>query len=381
VSVPPFLLGSALLFWGWHTGLWWLGLPLALLAELPRFVDWRLELDLKERQRIADLVSLLIVLAAAYVYLTQPRLGRALILLIQWSPALLFPVLALQLFGERGGVERSVLMLSLRGGRPGGSELLDLGPAFLLTCLLASAMLPPPGSYYYPFLTLLAGWGLWPHRLRARRPWVWGIVLLLAAGAGHTIGVGLQRAQTGLEDVAVEWLSSWTAGDLDPYRVTTAIGEVGSLKLSERIVLRVYSDRMLRRPLLLHEAAYQRYVNGTWLADATPFESLVSEAGGWRLPGDTPVAGEVRVLMDLRKGAGILPLPEGSRTVYGLQGARLSRNRSGTVKVLEGPTAADYHVAYGGSSEASPPGETDLRVPPNERPASRGFPQLISSSV
>ena len=369
MSMPPFLLGSALTFWGWHTGLWWLGLPLALLAELPRVFDWRWELQLRERQRTADLVSVSIVLTAVYLYLTQPRLGSALILLVQWSPALLFPVLALQLYGERGGVERSVLMPSLRGGRPGGAELLDVGPAFLLTCLLASAMLPPPGSYYYSLLTLLAAWGLWRYRPRGQRLWVWGIVLLLAGGVGHAIGVGLQRAQAGLEDVAVEWLSSWFGSDLDPYRVTTAIGEVGSLKQSERIVLRVYSDRMLSQPLLLREATYGRYVDGTWLADATPFESLVLEGAGWRLPGDAPVPEEVQVFMDLRKGKGILPLPEGSRTLYGLQGARLSRNASGTVKVLEGPAAADYRVAYGGSSQASQPGETDLRIPPKERQA------------
>jgi hypothetical protein len=370
VSLPPFLLGSALLFWGWHTGLWWLGLPLALLAELPRFLRSRWELELRERQRVADLVSLLILLTAVYLSLTQPRPGSALILLVQWLPALLFPVLALQLYGERDGVERSVLMLSLRGGQPRGAELLDLGPAFLLVCLLASAMLPPPGSHYYPLLALLAAWALWPCRPRRGQLWVWGVALLLAAAAGHALGIGLQRAQGGLEDLAVAWLSRWLASDLDPYRVTTAIGEVGSLKRSERIVLRVHPDRPPPRPLLLREATYQRYVEGTWLADATPFASLALEANGWRLPGDaTAPRREVRVLVDLRKDRGILPLPEGSRRIGGLQGAQLSRNASGTVKVLEGPAAADYRVDYGGPAAAAPPGELDLRIPPNERPA------------
>ncbi|MGA7981833.1 MAG: transglutaminase domain-containing protein [Chromatiaceae bacterium] len=369
MSLPPFLVGTALVFWGWHIGLWWLGLPLALLAELPRFLGWRWQLDLRERQRVADLVSLLLVLAGVYLYLTQPRLGNALILLVQWAPALLFPVLALQLYGERGGVERAVLMLSLRGGRPGGEELIDLAPAYLLTCLLASAMLPPPGAYYYPLLTFLAAWALWPLRSHKGRPWAWGLVLLSAAGVGHVIGVGLQQAQVRLEDMAVEWLSGWLGGDLDPYRVTTAIGEVGWLKQSERIVLRVYLDRSLDRPLLLRSASYDRYLNGTWLANATPFKPLVLKAGGWPLPGDAAASDEVRVFMDLKGGKGILPLPAGSRIIEGLQGARLSRNGSGAVKVVEGPAVAAYRVLYGGPSAAAPPGETDLRIPPNERRA------------
>ena len=44
MRTPPLLMGTLLAVWGWHSGLWWAGLPLALLAELPRWIGWRWEL-------------------------------------------------------------------------------------------------------------------------------------------------------------------------------------------------------------------------------------------------------------------------------------------------------------------------------------------------
>ncbi|HBG96569.1 MAG TPA: hypothetical protein DDY14_14890, partial [Chromatiaceae bacterium] len=112
-SMPAYLITGALLFWGVHTGLWWLAALLALLAELPGHKHWHWEFELQERQRVADLCTVLILFAGGYLYLTQPRLGAALILLIQWLPALVFPLLAVQLYGRHAGLELSGLFLSL----------------------------------------------------------------------------------------------------------------------------------------------------------------------------------------------------------------------------------------------------------------------------
>jgi hypothetical protein len=158
--MPKLLLSGALLFWGWHTGLWWLALPLALLTELPTRLRWHWQLELKERQRVADLCTVLVVLAAGYLYLNQPRLGMALILLIQWLPALLFPLLAVQLYGHHAGVELSVLFLSLRGDKPQGNDTLDLRWAYLLLCVISASMIPPETLWFFPSLVVLTLWAL-----------------------------------------------------------------------------------------------------------------------------------------------------------------------------------------------------------------------------
>ena len=369
MKTPPLLLGTVLSFWGWHTGLWWLGLVLGLLAELPRVVAWRWELGLRERWRVADLCSLLFVLAGIYLYLTQPRLGSALLVLIQWAPALLFPLLAVQLYGGRTGVELSVLLMSLRRQGGDGEGQLDLRGAYLLTCLLSAAMVPPLSDLYYPLLALLAAWALWPLRPRHRPLWHWVGLFLLGAGVGFGLALGLQQTQLKLEDMMVEWLAGWLGGPSDPYRATTSIGEVGELKLSERIVLRVRTDRPLLNTLLLRSASYNRYYQESWLAGHDRFQPLIRERGGWRLSGDGAARRRMDIDMELDEGRGILPLPAGARWLKGLEGANLQRNGFGALKVLEGPPRARYRVEYGAPFADLPPDAVDLRLPADEQEA------------
>lgn len=383
MKMPPLLLGVALLFWGWHTGPWWLGLALGLLVELPRTFAWRWELELRERWRVADLCSGLLVLAGIYLYLTQPRLGSALLLLIQWAPVLLFPLLAVQLYGGRAGVELSALLMGLRRRGGGEKSLLDLRWAYLLISLLSAAMVPPGSRLYYPLLALLGAWALWSLRPRRYPLWHWGGLLLLAAGLGYGLALGLQQTQRGVEEMVVEWLAGWMNGPGDPYRAITAIGEVGELKLSERIVLRVRTERPLPAPLLLRSAGYNRYHEGSWLAGRNRFRPLIRGRGGWRLPGPGGVAGDgeasgeredrarrwLDIDMELDAGRGILPLPAGARLLQGLEGAGLQRNGFGALKVLEGPPRARYRVDYGASIADLPPEAVDLRLPAGEREA------------
>ena len=366
MSTPPLLLGAVLAVWGWHSGFWWIGIPLALLAELPRGIGWRWELGLRERRRVADLCSLLLVLAGVYSYLNQPHLAAAILNLVKWSPVLLFPLLAVQLYGGRPGVELSALFLSLRRQQAAGDPLIDLRPAYVVVCLLASAMIQPDSddySYYYPSLALLVAWGLWPLRPQGRWPVLWGTLLVVAVSGGYALGLGLQQTQRSLEGAAADWLADWFRGNTDPYRTTTAIGEVGALKLSGRVILRVRTDTPLARPLLLRTASYNRYVDGSWFTRQTPFDDLELQPLGWHVAGAQAGDRLAEVLVELDDGGGMLPLPGSAAVLDGLPGARLSRNAYGAVKVLDGPALARYRVRYGGRSADAAPEPADLRIP------------------
>lgn len=367
MKVAPFLLPAALLFWAWNSGLWWLALPMALLIELPRYTDWHWELKLQERRRVADLCTLMILGAAIYLYLTQPRLGRAVIVLIQWSPALLFPLIAVQVYGGRQGVEPSVLFLSLRRHPEADKGQLDLRPAYLITCLLATAMTSPDNPRYLPGLALLTAWALWPLRARGRPAWVWGGVMLLVWGLAQGLSLGMRQAQYQMEDLMVEWITQWMSRSGDPYQVSTAIGDVGRLKMSERIMLRAQIPLPLWQSLLLRSASYTRYFDGTWLAGHTPFDPLTQETAGWSLGETVEGQQQMRLIFELSDGRGVLPLPPGPIRAKGLEGASLSRNAYGAVKILEGPESARLSIAYGGEGFSAPPDEVDLRVPITER--------------
>jgi hypothetical protein len=94
---------------------------------------------------------------------------------------------------------------------------------------------------------------------------VWAGMIALAITLGWAGQVGLAEGQRALERVASAWLLDLLRRETDPYRSTTALGQVGELKLSSRIVLRVESGAA-RPPALLREAAYNVYNAPTWYA-------------------------------------------------------------------------------------------------------------------
>lgn len=372
---PAWLVPAALAFWGLHTGLWWLALPLALLAALPGWRGWRFELALKERRRVADLCTVMITLAGAWLILNQPRLGSALILLIQWLPGLLFPLLAVQLYGRPPGLELSVLFMSLRGGptghRPGGDLLFDLRWAYVLICIIAAAMIPPQTPWLLPSLALLAAGALlpWAPAAQARRG-RFAVLLVLALATSLALAAGLRWGHVEAERAVLRWMEQWLGPPLDPYRATTAIGEVGRLKGSGRILLRVYPDAPLDDALLLRTASYDRYVNGTWFTTGSLFEPVPDQGGRRPLLG--PAAGtgtaEQRIVMLLRRTEGLLPLPPDAAVITGMPQRELHRNDYGTVRYTAAITEPllNYRVRPAADAAAhaltAPPTAADLRV-------------------
>lgn len=383
---PPWLIPAGLLFWGLHTGLWWLAVPIAVLAVLPGWRGWHFELALRERRRVADLCTLMIVLAGAWLILNQPRLGTALILLIQWLPGLLFPLLAVQLYGRRPSLELSVLFLSLRGGpsghRPGGEKLFDLRWAYLLVCVIAAAMIPPQTPWLLPSLALLTAGALLPWApAAAGRRGLFTLLLALVLAASVALAAGLRLGHDVTEQAVLRWMEQWLGQQLDPYRATTAIGEVGRLKGSERILLRVYPQAPMNNALLLRSASYDRYIDGTWFTTGSPFEPVPERNGRRPLLGPDTAAGTggQRIVMLLRRTEGLLPLPHDTALVTGLPSTALHRNDYGTVR-YEAPVTKpllSYRVRESGASAraalTTPPSASDLRVVGQDAPAIAAF--------
>src|SRR5437899_11676562 len=137
--------------------------------------------------------------------------------------------------------------------------------------------------------------------------------------------------------MAFDFLSRLVPGDTEAFRSATAIGHLGRLKLSDRILLRVTPAAGQAPPFLLREASYNVYNSPAWFAVGAAFTSVQPEAGGetWKLaPGPAPEA-SVGVSVYLPRGRGVLPLPARAMEIDGLAVVRLSSNRLGAVQVDE----------------------------------------------
>jgi transglutaminase-like putative cysteine protease len=377
MSTSPFLIASSLLLWGAATGLSQFALPMAAVLEGSRGVAWRWKLTESDQNRIADLCSVIFLAMVLYA-VSRGDATHTVYTLLQWSPIALFPLMAAQAYGAEGRIRLTAFFYSLRRVREHRERIgsVDIGHAYLVVCVLAASAVARPLPWFYPVLCLILAWALWSARRLPQRPAHWGALIALAAILGYPAQAGLHRAQLAFEDAVGPWLWEVFHHHTDPYRATTAIGYIGKLKLSDRIVLRVTASGGASPPLL-REASYNSYTTfvwrrnpdsvgvGTWFARRAPFYTVSSEDGAtWKLAEYSGVGRSVTVSRYLEDGEGLLALPAGTYRVGGLPADHMERNNLGAVTVQGGPGLVTYRADYRpGSSLDEPPAEADLQVP------------------
>ena len=378
MSPPPLLLGAGLIFWGWQTGFLFVAVPLAVLIEAARALTWRLDLSSTDFHRVTDLCTLLIVMACVYLFSTTGTARtaggpRAMTLLFQWLPPLLFPLMASQAYSVAGKIPLTAFFWGLRrqAARDPSAEPVpvDLGYLYFALCVLSASAANQRTLAFYAGLCGLAGWALWSWRSPRFSPFWWAPLLVVAAVAGYVGHIVLHRLQQTLEQTAFDYIFSLVQRDVDPFRVTTAIGHLGNLKLSDRTVLRVEPGDGLAVPFLLREATYDVYNSSTWLASGAGFTAIQPDADGetWKFATVRGPGARVTVSAYLNRGRGVLALPGGAFELERLAVVSVRRNRLGAVKVEEGLGLITYTARFGPDGPLDgPPIDTDLRIPPQE---------------
>ena len=378
MSPPPLLLGAALIFWGWQTGFLLVAIPLAVLIEAAGALTWRLELSSTDFHRVTDLCTLLIGVTGVYLFSTTGTARtaggpRAMTLLFQWLPPLLFPLMASQAYSVAGKIPLTAFFWGLRrqaARDPSAQPVpVDLGYLYFALCILSASAANQRTLPFYAGLCGLAGWALWSWRSRRFSPLWWAPLVLVAAVAGYGGHIVLHRLQQTLEQTAFEYIFSLVQRDMDPFRATTAIGHLGNLKFSDRTVLRVEPRAGLPVPFLLREATYDIYNSSTWLATGAGFTPIQPDADGetWKFATGRGPGERVTVSAYLNRGRGVLALPGGAFELDRLAVVSVSRNRLGAVRVEEGLGLITYTALFGPDGPLDgPPIDTDLRIPAQE---------------
>ena len=407
---PILLLFATLAFWGWQSGLWWVGVALGVVLEASRFIKARLDLTNEDFRRIWNLCVVLTLAVAAVIFTTNDEGGGGVIsnptvsntsnatvhtatTLLRWLPMTLFLLVAAQKFSERGGIPLSAisLVLQLRRRRQKLSEAVperdvDVAYPYFIVCLFAAGFHANQGTHTYLFgQILLLAWALWPARSRRYGFFVWLAVILVAGGLGYsgTRGIGLlvQASQS----FNAQWMSWMLRPKTDGSQSITAMGRIGRLKLSPRIVIRLEPVNASPAPTYLREATYRSYhsPNQAWQAGSAgnEYADVPAEVGGlnWILLPNKTNAAAIRIACylngwsaDLKVPEGLLPLPTGSSRLENvpLSVAAIKMNKTGAV-LASGPGLVMFNARYGpGATFDSPPDAgtnlLDLSVPTNE---------------
>ena len=364
LKLPPGLGAATLLFWGWQSELLIFALPLALIFESVHWVRWRWDLSDRELTHMVNLHFLLGFGVMVYLFLEKGPHG--LFILIQWFPLVSFPLVSLVRYSQGTIAYRSLFLSLRRAQRPLAFQRIDPSFPYLLLCWIAAAMQPSEG--FYEGLLVLIAWSLWTVRPRRYAPWLWSIALVLSLVGAWGVQKGIYETQSLLEQWIMDRVADWY-NLRNPSVQSTMIGQIGELKLSDRILLRVRAPRALGDGLLLRQTSYDHYFEGRWLTSGNRFQQMISleDTLNWPLAPGEPQGPSVEIAMRLRRGRGLLPLPGETQRIDDLQAAVVERSDWGVVRVQEGAEYLIYRARLGDDTPRDgPPTPKDLGLPAQE---------------
>lgn len=401
---PPFLLGAALLFWGWQTGFLAVGALMALALEGAHWIEARWEFSDEDFTRIWVFCTLLFLAVAVYAFtanegladfrgffqnpnlFTQRNAGaasaRTAASILRWVPMIFFLFVAAQVYSSREGIPLRTLSLILSARWKKARKLGQFIPAdrsvnvsypYFTLCLLAASFHSNENSGFFWGLCALLGWALWPHRARRFSVAVWSVSLAAAMGLGYFGQRGLGNLQNYLAGLNPQWLAGFARHRFEATQNRTELGSLGRLKTSGKIVIRLEAKEGAP-PALLREASYRSYKRRTWYAELSDndFEKVPAETNEttYVLLRDKTNSSAVSVGCYLPGGNGLLPLPTGCGRLENLMAYILQKSGLGAVSE-QGPGLVVFDAWFGpgGTIDQPPDTNLDLSLPPREIPA------------
>jgi hypothetical protein len=344
--VSLFFVTFSLLSWGWLSETWLVAFILLSIIFFSQITSWRWHVTQNQFYRWGDLSSLLIVLVVAYVYLIESVSNQPIFIVLKWLPVLFSPILFVQLFSQQQQLPLGILFYSMRKR---GNKIIDFQMPYAALTLLATGAANHQNNIYYLVVIIFFTGLLFVNRPLKNSKIIWIILMSIAMGGGYFGYKGLRQLHYWMEDKTVEWFSSWNA---NPFKGQTSIGDLGSLKLSNKIEFRVKAGE----PLLLHQASYDVYLGQNWLASKRVFSF-----DNPTKKNNKQLLKQIEIIQEFNSKE-ILALPDGTVNIQGLEGANLEYTELGAVKISDAPSLGNYQVFYTDVRQ-NPTSEYDLKVP------------------
>lgn len=333
-NAPPLLMGAGLLVWGWQCNYLLYALIMALLLETSHLISWRWPITDKEFNTLSDFSGLMFFIAVVYIFTNEGAKGIYIILTV--LPFILFPLLITQRYSGHGTMNSSALFPSLRKLdpllSPEANNRIDVSLPYFVTCIVSASAGNQRTILFFVAVCVLLAIVLWSVRPLRYSLAAWLSTLVIAFSIAYASQLGLRQLQASIEASFLGIFDQFMWQYRDPNRATTAIGSLGRLKLSDRIVLRLKTKQVIQTPFLLREASYNSFAHGIWNnkeADFTVIEQNVDKS--WTLRNEVENEATVTLSTYMVREKGVIPLPHGSNKIKNVAAIEIEKNRQGTV--------------------------------------------------
>ena len=115
---PAGLLGLVVVFWGWQANVWLLGVFMAGILEIPRWLPMRIKITDAQFVWVSNISSLVLLICGIVFFTTN--LEQSIFLVAKWLPLVLFLLLVAQLYSDSRLIPLQAIMVSMRGSKVSG---------------------------------------------------------------------------------------------------------------------------------------------------------------------------------------------------------------------------------------------------------------------
>jgi transglutaminase-like putative cysteine protease len=349
-----------------------LAAALAILLELPILFQGRWNFKDKEFNRLWDICTLLFIGAGVFLRYSEETTNAAY-KFFQWFPLVFYPMAFGFNYSDRQTIPISVFSWFLRRkNRPGADKSMAFGWIYFAACVVTAGASNIRDLWFFIGVVLLIGWAFWSIRPRRLKLVPWVSLFLLLSGAAFLTQSRLEEVQGFFEARLSDLFIRLGRRDYDPYESKTAMGRIGSLKQSSRIVLKIKADEGTV-PERLRQTTFTQLDGNTWRGAGRSFESVPVEPDltTWHLNTNTTGIRYVRIIERVAKSASLLSVPLGTAQLRDLNCGILETNRFALIRARENPVLLNFQALYGKDSiemgpHTSPPRDYDLQVPEQE---------------
>lgn len=394
LKAPPLLLGLTLALWGYQTGMVWVAVPLVVLLELAFVWPQRWQVERTDYYRIWDFCVILFVASALYCFVSRDTTNDVMeffqvanfskrnqvmnnvfataFIFFEWMPVVFFPMALVQAYAVDSKIAYSTFSWIWRRQFKQGTHpergYLNFSYPYFAMILFSTSLVNERDPIFFIGLSALILFALAAIRPRRFSPLIWAPLAVMVISLGYGGQIGLQRLQGEVENNFAQWLSKMLNRGVNPYESRTAIGRLGRLKLSGKVVMRVETDG---HPVgLLRESSYDVFMSPSWFLSKNTFHDVISESDAttWKLIPEKKKESKVYISTYFPRGRALVALPTGTVMVEKLLSEGMQTNFYGATAISNGVAFARYEATYGpGATIDSDPDNGDLMVPDQEQ--------------
>lgn len=367
-----------LLLWGWQSDLLLFAIPMALIWEARFFLNRRWSLTKQDFYLMADLTAVSLVLIVTFLFLNRADY-HFISTLMQWLPILFFPLTITLGYSTDTRLTLDVLFYSLRRQKQPVTQSWDMDYLLFGFLIVASGTSKDLGVWFFPIVSLLIFLALLPLRSRRYQTNLWILVCTVIFLSAFLTQAGIRETHLELRKRAQVWLAQWIQQRTNPLKSHTAIGQIGRLKLSDKILYRLDMTGDQAAPRYLQEAVYDFFGGTSWSVLETGFKEVEPvDDFLW----DTAAFNQADLPMDIyhefHREKEVIPLPPGVTRVQDLPAIDIQQNYYGAVQGLGLVPSPRYQTFYSmDRNQTGAPTPADYEVGPNHE---RLFAQIIEDN-